>query len=425
MTEPTPCSCPDFGASQASRRSFLKGVAGVAGAGVLTRTIGDAFTQVSFGATTDPNVLVVLSLRGGADGLSLVVPHGDPGYATARRRIAVPTGSLLAKDATFGLHPKLEPLLPMWQNGSFGAVHAVGLPQPNRSHFSAMEKVEDADPGSPERRGWINRMIGQIGASAPQDAVQLGAGIVPTSLYGASPVLALQRLDRLSLPGPTDAESQRLHRIAYEMLWQNNTRPLGRGANAALTTTKSIGHVATLPMTPQNGAVYPKGSLGDTLTETAALIRAQVGARVVAVDYGNWDMHTQLGTTEWGQMQFNTDELARALNAFFVDLGALGASVTVVTISEFGRRLAENGNAGLDHGYGSCMFLLGAGVVGGQVHGVWPGLGQANLVDGDLAVTRDYRSVLTEVVKARFPSVDSTQVFPGFTPETVGTMRTT
>ena len=179
MTETT-CSCPEFG--RTSRRGFLKGAAGVAGAAVLTRTVGDAFTQVSFGATTSPNVLVVLSMRGGADGLSLVVPHADLGYALARPTIAVPTSALLAKDASFGLHPGLQPLLPMWDAGTFGAVHAVGLPQPNRSHFTAMEQVEDADPGSPERRGWINRMIGQIGASAPQDAVQLGSGVVDPQL---------------------------------------------------------------------------------------------------------------------------------------------------------------------------------------------------------------------------------------------------
>ncbi len=420
MTETTRC-CPEFG--HTSRRGFLRGVAGVAGAAVLTRTVGDAFTQVSFGADANPNVLVVLSMRGGADGLSLVVPHADEAYALARPKIAVPTSALLAKDSAFGLHPNLQPLLPMWNAGRFGAVHAVGLPQPNRSHFAAMELVEDADPGSPERRGWINRMIGQIGTAAPQDAVQLGSAIVPTSLYGVSPVLALGKIDKVGLPGPPDAETQRLRRVAYDMLWQGQPGPLGRGARSALTTATNLKSINGVVVQPQNGARYPAGDLGTTLSETATLIRARIGARVITVDYGDWDMHINVGTTDEGAMAGNVTELAESLAAFFTDLGTLGSTVTVVTISEFGRRLQENGNRGLDHGYGSSMFLLGEGVRGGQVHGQWPGLAESALVDGDLAVTRDYRSVLTEVVKARFPDVNSSQVFPGFLPETVGTMR--
>jgi len=419
MTETT-CSCPEFG--RTSRRGFLKGAAGVAGAAVLTRTVGDAFTQVSFGATTSPNVLVVLSMRGGADGLSLVVPHADLGYALARPTIAVPTSALLAKDASFGLHPGLQPLLPMWDAGTFGAVHAVGLPQPNRSHFTAMEEVEDADPGSPERRGWINRMIGQIGASAPQDAVQLGSGVVPTSLYGVSPVLALGKIAKVGLPGPSDAETQRLRRVAYDMLWQGQQGPLGRGARSALTTAANLTSLNDVVVRPQNGARYPVGDLGTTLAETATLIRARVGARVITVDYGDWDMHINVGTLDGGAMATNAAELGQALGAFFDDLGEQASTVTVVTISEFGRRLEQNGNRGLDHGWGSCMFLLGAGVRGGRVHADWPGLDDAALEDGDLAVTTDYRSVLTEVVRARFPDVNASQVFPGFVPGTVGTM---
>lgn len=420
MTE-NPCGCTEFG--RASRRGFLRGLTGAAGAAVLTRTVGDAFTQVSFGADVDANVLVVLSMRGGADGLSLVVPHADPAYATSRPTIAVPTGALLAKDASFGLHPSLRPLLPMWGSGSFGAVHAVGLPQPNRSHFTAMELVEDADPGSPERRGWVNRMVGQIGAGAPQEAVQLGSGIVPTSLYGPSPVLALGKLSKVSLPGPSDPETQRLRRVAYDMVWGAQQGPLGRGARSAMTTATNLTSLNGVVVRPQNGASYPEGNLGTTLAETATLIRARLGARVVAVDYGDWDMHTNVGTTDAGSMADNAAELAQALAAFFTDLGSLGSTVTLVTVSEFGRRLEQNGNRGLDHGWGSCMFLLGAGVDGGRVHTRWPGLDDGSLVDGDLQVTTDYRSVLTEVVRARFPDVDSSQVFPGFTPQTLGAMH--
>lgn len=414
------CGCADF---QATRRTVLRGAA-AAGAALATSTFGDVFTQTAYGASAqNPNVLVVLSLRGGADGLSIVVPHGDPGYAAARRRIALPKARLLEADPMFGLHPALAPLQSMWRSGSFGAVHAVGMPAPKRSHFAAMEEVEDADPGSPERRGWINRVVGHIGGGDPEQAVALGMPMVPTSLYGPAPNLSVTELDRLALPGPTDRASIDAHRRAKATIWGDAPGPLGLAARSALSTTKRLRSLATTPVRPQNGARYPDSPLGRAAAETAATIRAQVGAKVITIDAGGWDMHTGVGTLDGGQMLIRLEELARTLAAFFTDLGPLESRVTVVTISEFGRRVLENGNAGLDHGYGNAMLMLGAGVRGGQVHGSWPGLRASALEDGDLAVTRDIRSVLTEVVRSRFPEADASAVFPDFRPETIGSMR--
>ncbi len=415
--EAAPCGCRDFAVS---RRRLLGGMAGAAGAGVLSSVLGDVHRQVAFGATGHRNVVVLLSLRGGADGLSLVVPHGEERLDTLRPRIGVPNGRLLAKDAMFGLHPGFAPLLPMWRQRSFAAVHAVGLPQPNRSHFQAMEAIEDADPGTSERRGWINRLVGLGALHDPAEAVQLGGTIVPTSLYGPAPVLGLRSLHDLSLASH-DAKSRRRQRGALHRTWDRAGGPLGQGVRTALATTQRLDSLAA-PARPRHGAVYPKGDLGATMAQTATLIRADVGTRVVTVDCGSWDMHTQLGTLEWGAMRTMVSELARSLAAFFTDLGGLADRVTVVTVSEFGRRVAENGAGGLDHGYGNCMLLLGAGVRGGRVHGPWPGLGPKQVVAGDLAVTRDYRSVLTEVVRSRFPDLDSTRVFPDFRPEPVGAM---
>lgn len=418
---PDACGCDDF---RRSRRTFLQGAVAAVGAAVTTTAIGDVITQTAYGATAaNPNVLVVLSLRGGADGLSMIVPHAEPGYETARKRIALPTGSLLQKDAMFGLHPALRPLESMWQAGTFGAVHAVGLAAPKRSHFAAMEAVEDADPGSPERRGWINRVVGLIGTNQPQQAMALGTPMVPTALYGPSPTLSVIELDRVVLPGPKDAASVRAHRQAYSTVWQGAPGPLGQGARTALSTTQTLNQLAAAPATPMNGAVYPAGSLGEALRETALTIRADVGARVITVDFGGWDMHTNLGTLEGGQMTVRLEEMAKGLAAFFTDIGALADRVTVATISEFGRRVVMNGNSGLDHGYGNAMLLFGAGVQGGTVHGTWPGLGTGELVDGDLAVTSDYRSVLSEVVRSRFPDINVSEVFPDFSPERIGTMR--
>jgi uncharacterized protein (DUF1501 family) len=231
-------------------------------------------------------------------------------------------------------------------------------------------------------------------------------------------------LDRVVLPGPKDAASVRAHRQAYAAVWDGAPGPLGQGARTALSTTKTLNQLASASATPLNGARYPAGDLGTVLRETALTIRADVGARVITVDFGGWDMHTSLGTLVGGQMKTRLEELANGLQAFFTDIGALANRVTVATISEFGRRVVENGNAGLDHGYGNAMLLLGAGVKGGQVHGRWPGLGQAALVDGDLDVTNDYRSVLAEVVRSRFPETSLSAVFPDFQPAVIGTMRT-
>jgi uncharacterized protein (DUF1501 family) len=306
----------------------------------------------------------------------------------------------------------------MWMAGTFGAVHAIGLPQPNRSHFAAMEEVEDANPGSSARLGWINRMVGLTPGNNPAEAVQMGSAIVPTSLFGPAPVMGLEQLTDLRIGGGTTEKVR--HRRSLTKAWANTNGALGRGARSALRTSDHIGFLAGITPRPRNNAHYPAGSLGDVLLDTATLIRANVGARVITIDYGSWDMHVDVGTLDWGFMHGKVDELARALAAFYKDLGSLGTRVTLVTLSEFGRRVAENGNWGLDHGYGNCMLLLGGGVRGGQVHGQWPGL--ANLVDGDLKVTRDYRSVLTAVLRSRFADIDPSRVFPNFIPEQMDIM---
>ena len=412
-------SCCDF---DRSRRNFLRNLGLLAGVGVITSTTGASFMQAAFASTgAASNVLLVLSLRGGADGLSLVVPHGDIAYAAARPKLAVPSSTLLARDAMFGLHPKFAPLMPMWSAGSFAAVNAVGLAAPNRSHFAAMEAIEDADAGSVERRGWLNRLVGLDLDESPVEGAQIGSAIVPTSLYGASPVLAMADIDDMSLPG-RDSPTGYARRVAsLTEAWAEDSTSLGRGARAALDMSDVFADVAGQPSEPLNGAVYPGGDLGKSLGDAARLVRADIGAEVITVDAGAWDMHVGVGGVDAGLLTTAVEELALALNAFFTDLGSLGSRVTVVTISEFGRRVAENANNGLDHGWGNVMLLLGAGVRGGRYHGTWPGLSDGKLVDGDLAVTNDYRSVLAEVVSTRF-GADVSKVFPGFRPTPIGAM---
>ncbi|MBM7517884.1 DUF1501 domain-containing protein [Nocardioides nitrophenolicus] len=418
------CSCDEFAALNRglSRRGLFRGVAGTTAALTTTTAIGGAFMSTSYAATSSaPAVLVVLSMRGAVDGMSLVVPHADPVYYAARPRIAVPSARLVAKDAFFGLHPDLAPLLPWWNAGSMAAVHATGLPAPNRSHFAAIEEVEDADPGSAERVGWLNRLIGRDAEQDPLQAVQFGDSVLPAALLGPEPAVAVDRVESMKLAGADRWDTNGRRPRSMATMWADAPGPLGAGARSAMRAIADFAPVRDSSATPANGAVYPDGDLGESLASAARTIRGDIGAEVITIDTGSWDHHVDLGTLEWGQLQRMTKELAAALAAFLTDLGPLMAKVTVVTLSEFGRRTKENANYGLDHGYGNVMFLLGAGVVGGY-HGRWPGL--VNTVDGDLLVTTDYRSVLSEVVVNRL-GASSAQVFPGFQPEPVGVVRAT
>lgn len=412
-----PAGCPEF--SRLSRRGLLRGAVAT-GAGLsVASTFGTAFMETSYAATRSaPAVLVVLSMRGAVDGMSLVVPHGDPVYYAARPRIAVPAERLLAKDGFFGLHPNLAPLLPLWDAGKMATVHATGLPAPNRSHFAAIEEVEDADPGSAARVGWLNRLIGRDTYANPLQAVQFGQSVTPVALAGPRASVAVDTIADMKLAGADKWDTAGRRPRSMKTMWADAPGPLGAGARAAMQAIDDFAPVKAVAATPANGATYPRGDFGRAMAAAARTIRGDVGAEVIAVDYGSWDHHADLGPLGWGQMQRMTTEFANGLAAFFTDLGPLAQKVTLVTLSEFGRRTKENANYGLDHGYGTAMMLFGAGVKGGY-HGHWPGL--TNTTNADLLVTTDYRSVLAEVAVKRM-GASSAQVFPGFQPEPVGAL---
>lgn len=417
------CGCPDYDqARMALTRRALLGTALAGGAIALgpglTGSGPRAYAVTNRAATrlASPtgSVLVLLSLRGAADGLSLVVPHGDPAYYAARPRIGVPHSALLAPDPMFGLHPALAPLLPMWTAGSLAAVHATGMATPNRSHFAAMEAIEDAAPGSTERNGWLNRLLGELPGASPLQGTAMG-NQVPTSLFGANPAFVVGRVDQAKVAG-TDEDGRRL--AALKHAWKGNGR-MGQAVRDAISGAETFGAARDLPAQESAATPYPDTDLGKALSDVSRIVRSGVGAEVVTVDQGDWDMHTDLGTLEWGEMKRNAGDLASSIAAFFADLGPAADRVTLVTLSEFGRRVKENDDYGTDHGFGNVMFVAGAGVRGGRYYGSWPGL--ADSLDADLLVTTDYRSVLTEVVTRRF-GVSVAQVFPGFAPQSVGVM---
>ena len=399
--------CDEYAALHAStygrvsRRGFLGGALALAGA---TTMVGGAVVTASPArAESASAVLVVLSLRGAADGLSLVVPHADPVYYAARPRIGVPSDRLLVKDGFFGLHPAMTDLVPLWEAGKVAAVHATGLPVANRSHFSAMEEMEDADPGSPERVGWLNRLVAGTPGDSPLQGFSAGSSTIPTSLVGPAPTMSAGRVDDVELPG-NDDDGRR--RASLQVMWDGERSTLGRSMRSTFQAIDAFGPAQAAADTSSD---YPGTGVGQGLATAARIIRGDVGVEVITVDQGDWDMHTDMGTADGGWMSSNARDLAQALAAFLNDLGTQESKVTLVTMSEFGRRVVENDSLGTDHGYGNVMFLAGAGVRGGY-HGSWPGL--ANTYEADLTVTTDYRQVLADIVSSRFGASVAT-VFPG------------
>ena len=424
MTEITtiperPCCTEGARTGAFTRRSLLKGI----GLGSVAIAAGPLVgMRAAFAA--DPgwtgDVVVVLSLRGGFDGLSAVAPIGDPNYATLRPTIAVPSASSFALTSLFGMHPALSALQPLWTAGKLTFVHAAGMPAPNRSHFSAMDEMERAAPGSSIRSGWLDRTVGLHAAGGAFGSVQMGSTSIPESLVGNHPVLGMDSIDSFHLSGANNPTQRTNWSTALNALHSQAPAGLADSASGTLAALGTAATLAAANYAPANGAVYPGGSIGDALTSSAQLIKADIGLRVLTIDLGDWDMHAGLGRVDNGWMHDKLVELGDALGAFAQDLGTWLNTTTLVTISEFGRRMQENESGGVDHGWGNVMRVLGGHVVPG-VHVTMPASGNllddANLTDGDLTATTDYRAVLADILVHRtgatVPGVQS--VFPGYT----------
>lgn len=392
-----------------TRRRLLAGLGGV---GVAALGSQLATTRVAFGQSGG-NTLVVIFLRGGIDGLCVVVPRGEPVLREVRPRIGIPDGALLAGDDRFGLHPALAPLHPLWTSGRMAAVHAVGSPDVSRSHFQAQDCLERGAATTSVSSGWLDRVLEALGPGTTFRAVAQGSAL-PRSLVGGEDKLVMQGVDRFDLQGWDGIRDRTVSALAA--LYTGLDHPVASHAQVALQALEAARTVASNEYQPD--AEYPDGGLGDQLRDVARLIKADVGLRVAAIDLGGWDMHTWIGEVDNGDMRRQLDRLAAALAAFTEDLGPALDRTSVVTMSEFGRRVAQNGNAGTDHGHGGIMLLLGGGLRGGRVHGAWPGL--TDLVNGDLAGANDYRDVLAELLQARLGVGDVGRVFPDHRPEPLG-----
>jgi uncharacterized protein (DUF1501 family) len=387
-----------------SRRDFLMTATASFGALVVPTALLRARPARATGS--DP-VLVTVYLRGGADALSLVPPYGDPIYYASRPHIQVAPGTELDLDGFFGFHPALAPLHPLYPSGRLAVVHCLGSANGTRSHFDEQDFMEYAAPGDKSIRvGWLNRFLSAAGATSSIEGVTMSTSTVK-ALSGPASSLAIPALSRFNFGGFYTAE----RRQAIQAISSGTANSLL--GTMGLNTLSILELVDTVDAT--TNVVYPSTSLGDSLKDLAALIKADIGVRVAAVNHSSWDHHAN----ELQVFPTMAGDLAGSLAAFANDLGGDLDRTVVLVMSEFGRRLAENGAHGCDHGHGGIMMALGGAVAGGRVllrDDAWPGLAPDDLYHGiDLPGTTDFRDVFAEMLDRHMGLNDPSPVFPNYT----------
>ena len=399
-----------------TRRVFLRnGALAVIG----TAAIPSFLTRAAYGSV-EPGIkakrLVVIFQRGAADGLNIVVPHGERAYYAMRPSINISRNQVLDLDGFFGLHPAMSSFLPLWNQHHLAIVHAAGSPDPTRSHFDAQDFMESGTPGlKATTDGWLNRTLQSLPASTDKSAfraIALGPTL-PRILTGAEPAVAVNNINDFGVGG----RNPRVTPIAntFEAMYDQSVDAVLHGTGReTFDAVKMMKSADPAKYTPAPGADYPRGRFGDSLRQLAQLIKANLGVQVAFADISGWDHHVNEGSTQ-GQIANVLREFSQSLSALWIDLGDLADDTVIVTMSEFGRTARENGNRGTDHGHANVMFVMGGPVKGGRVYGQWPGLDQSQLYEGrDLAVTTDFRCVLGEAVSRHLRNDRLQQVFPGF-----------
>ncbi len=399
-------------------------------------------------AAARKKTLICIFQRGAVDGLNMVVPYGEKAYYARRRSIAVPAprsggNGAVDLDGFFGLHPALAPVHDLFARKELAIVHAVGSPNPTRSHFDAQDFMETAAPGMKATRdGWLNRVLSHTGAGCscgtdgrtladPQAhaadhaagqvamatsanetlrGVAMGAAL-PVSLRGPHPALAIDDLSRFGVAGGRDPSLE----SAFQRQYHEGGDLISSAADEAFEAIRILKAANLSQYQPAAGVQYPPGDFGRSLSQIAQLIKSGVGVEIAFADIGGWDTHQAQGGAD-GQLARRLEELGRGLRALYDDLGDRMDDVVLLTMSEFGRTVAENGSGGTDHGHANCMLVMGGSVRGGKVLGEWPGLEPEQLYEGrDLALTTDFRDVFAEIVARHLGTAQLAEVFPGHT----------
>lgn len=420
------CACNEY--NELSRRHFLGTTGGVALAALLPTWLPRVAYAEDDCSTRD--VIISIYLRGGLDGLSMAPPFLEPDYYASRPTLAVPPpdagnpNAALNLDGFFGFAPSMAGLMPAYQAGELLVVHATGSTDPSRSHFDAQRYMEVGKPADPEIfTGWLGRHLlssTPISQAAVLRAVGIATGLQRT-LVGGPATLPIPDLDKFGLGGSSSTAQKRLDALNDMYQWVQD--PLKAAADTTQLTVDLLDQINFAGYVPKGGASYPSGGFGTALKSSAALIKAQVGVEAIAIDLGGWDLHAALGIFD-GSMASLMTTLSQGLGALHADLHGDAPNVTVVCMSEFGRRLKENGSFGTDHGHGNVMLLMGEHVQGGRVLSEWPGLAPEQLFEGkDLEVTIDFRDVLGEVVARRLGNQNLGYVFPDYTPTFRGVVQ--
>ena len=405
-----------------TRRVFLKGGAlAVVGTSVIPSFLTRAVYAAEATAGTGKKRLVVLFQRGAADGLNIVVPHGESAYYSMRPSIAIPrpkgNEGCIDLDGFFGLHPAMTAFKPLWDAKHLAIVHAAGSPDTTRSHFDAHDYMESGTPGVKSTEdGWLNRAIGGIKEkdASPFRAVAMG-GALPRTLAGTVPAVAMGNIREFAVGGRNAGPGATAASNSFEAMYEQSVDTVLHGTgNETFEAVKMLKSADPEKYTPADGANYPRGRFGDSLRQVAQLVKANLGVEVAFADIGGWDHHVNEGSVQ-GQIANITRDFSQSIAAFWTDLGDLASDTVIVTMSEFGRTVRENGNRGTDHGHANVMFVLGGPVKGGKMYGRWPGLQPEHLYEGrDLAITTDFRQVLSEAVYGHLGNKDLSRVFPGF-----------
>jgi uncharacterized protein (DUF1501 family) len=395
-----------------SRRYFLKsgGVALASLASAPSFLVRTAFAQNKGAQGKDHPIIIAIFQRGAADGISMVAPFGDKNYAVVRPQIAIPEPLRGAEESAidlngfFGLHPSLGSLKPIYDEGHLAIVHAVGSPDNTRSHFDAQDYMEAGAPGNKAvSDGWLNRylQVSPENDATPFRAVAISA-TTPRSLSGVAPSVAMQRVADFGIRGGrANSEVEAMFADLYKDTFD---------------AVKSLRSATSGPYTPAAGVQYPNSPFAQSLMQIAQLIKSNVGLEVAFADVGGWDTHANQGSTR-GQLANQLRNFSDGLSALYRDLGDHMRNVVIVTMTEFGRAVKQNGSGGTDHGHASCLFVAGGPVKGGKVYGQWPGLAPEQLHDGrDLALTTDFRNVFSEIVVKHMGAKDAAKVFPNFRP---------
>jgi uncharacterized protein (DUF1501 family) len=419
-----------------SRRGFLKS-GGLAlfgiGLGGLPGFVAKAAANVKApGLFKRRKTLICIFQRGAMDGLMAVTPFTDDYLKAARPTLFMSpakTGnrkSSIDLDGKFGLHPSMQAFESVFRDGRLAIVHGIGSPNNTRSHFDAQDYMESGTPfNKGTASGWLNRAVGLLGhdGATPFQAVSLTSSL-PRSFYGDNPSVAINNLQDFAIQMKGNPNGANMVSKSFEDLYDQTTSSLLKDTGKeSFDAMKMLKKVYTKNYKAENGANYPNSALGNSLKQIAQLVKMDVGLEVAFAESGGWDTHFNQGTDS-GIFARNVNDLSESIMAFWTDMGTLQDDVTVMTMTEFGRTVKQNGTGGTDHGRGSCNFILGNDVAGGKVHGKMNTLAVENLEDGrDLAVTTDFRTVFSEVVDKHLGINKDAVLFPDWKGSHIGMMR--